>query len=151
MLKSAVVYDLYGVYLQTSASILLDPRASLPDGSCVACRIGRRYLTPCGWHHNAEACMSCNTCYEMCFNELSASVCGDTDCSVLGLAPCSLVRGLTSMSDLENFSRPWRCGQYMPPKRVIYLQYHTVSRPRPQSEQSLPQESANCFLGVVDS
>jgi hypothetical protein len=37
--KSAVVYDLHRVYLQTSASILLDPRGSRPDGFCVAYRV----------------------------------------------------------------------------------------------------------------
>jgi hypothetical protein len=59
-----------------------------------------------GWHPSAEACISVNTCYEVYFIALSISVGGDTDCGVLSLAPCSLVRGLTSMSDLELFLRP---------------------------------------------
>jgi hypothetical protein len=124
--KSVVVYVLYGVYTQIFDSFLRDPKGR----ACDVCRIGRCSVTPWIQHSLAETCSNFNTCYQLYFILLSAFVGGHNDSGVLVLTLYSLVRGVTSVLDLEIFVQPWRRRQHSPPKRGVYIQYHTVSKPR---------------------
>jgi hypothetical protein len=38
--KSIVVYDLYGISIQTSVSLLCDPKGSRPHVTCDVCCLG---------------------------------------------------------------------------------------------------------------
>jgi len=74
--KSAAVYILYAVRIQTSVSILRDRKRSLTDGACEMCLIGRCVILRTV--HGAETCNS--LILVMNSISLTAFVCGCIDC-----------------------------------------------------------------------